>query len=271
MSESILVAAMLRLDEERVLKIVGHMLDKGTLALDILDEVREGIFRVRQMYEQGNFFLADLMMSAEIFTSVATILIRNAGIAEGITVPPVVVGTVKNDIHDIGKNITVQLLKYKGFPVIDLGVDVPPLDFIRAIRGNCSKLLFMSGLLTQSYEPMKLTVQELQRNGLRDDVTVVIGGLVNEQVRRFVGADYWTRDSWVGLDLCQSILFPWVKDIIEVEGEQNNERHSDSVSYHCGGSTAGSKRNRMPISSIVDRIGSSHRPGFLKKTPPGRT
>jgi methanogenic corrinoid protein MtbC1 len=210
---------MLRLDEERVLTIVANMLDKGTLPMDIMDGMREGIIRVRQMYEQGKFFLADLMMAAEIFTAVAQMLkkIKSISGSEGPPGEPVVIGTVKNDIHDIGKNIMVQLLQYKGFQVIDLGVDVAPLDFVRAARDHASKVLFLSGLLTLSYEPMKLTVQELQRNNLREGIKVVIGGLVNEQVRKFVNADYWTRDSWVGLDLCQTILFPRGRGIDKAE------------------------------------------------------
>lgn len=206
MTESILIAAMKRIDEEKVLSITKNMLDKGILPANIIEEVRKGITLVRKKYEEGKYFLSDLMMSAEIFSEVAGILKQNGNLIKYRYTTPVIVGTVKNDIHDIGKNIIVQLLQFRGFNVIDVGVDVSPEDFVDAAVESKARILFMSGLLTLSYESMKNTVLEFKKSNMRDSITIVIGGLVDERVRKFVGADYCTRDSHLALNLCQNIL-----------------------------------------------------------------
>lgn len=208
MNESMLIAAMSRLDEDKVMAMVEIGLENGVPPLEIIENVRQGMAMIGQLYEQGEYFLSDLMMSAEIFKCVTEFLKRKGSIYEPITAPPIIIGTVKNDIHDIGKNIMVQLLQCKGFKVIDLGVDVSPGAFVQAVAENPTKVVCMSGLLTSSYESMRLTVQELSAKDLRDGIKILIGGLVNEQVRQFVRADYWIKDSTDGLYLCQSILLP---------------------------------------------------------------
>jgi len=206
MKGCMIVAAMTRLDEEKVLTLVRHSLKSGVRPIDIIEEAREGINQIVKMYEQGKYFLSDLMMGSEIFSEVTDYLKISNNIYVNTDIPPIIIGTVKNDIHDIGKNIIVQLLSCKGFNVIDLGVDVPPEAFVQAVLDNSSKILFMSGLLTVSYESMKDTVKELEKNNLRSKVEVIIGGMVNEQVRQFVGADYSSIDGSNSIRLCQSIL-----------------------------------------------------------------
>lgn len=206
MKGSMLVAAMTRLDEDRVLTLVKHKLESGVLPLDIIEEVREGMARVGQMYEKGIYFLGDLMMCAEIFMEAAEFLKINNAVFEQVAAPPIVIGTVRNDIHDIGKNIMVQFLLCNGLKAVDLGVNVSPGTFVRSVEENSPKILCMSGLLTSSYESMRLTVDELEKNNLRNGIKVIIGGLVNEQVRQFVGADYWIKDSTEGISICRSIL-----------------------------------------------------------------
>lgn len=208
MSQSILTAAMSRIDGERVLSIAKNMLEKEIQPMDIVEEVRKGITCVRKMYEEGKYFLSDLMISAEIFTEVIQLVKLNDNENKPIADSPIIIGTVQNDIHDIGKNIIIQLLKLKGFKVIDLGVDVSPTDFVQSAILNKSKILFMSGLLTLAYDSMKMTVQEFESNNYRDNITIVIGGLVDERVRKYVRADYSTKDSQVAINLCQNILIP---------------------------------------------------------------
>ncbi|MHB1405144.1 MAG: cobalamin B12-binding domain-containing protein [Desulfitobacteriaceae bacterium] len=163
--------------------------------------------QVGNLYDQGKYFLADLMMSAEIFKDVIDL------VAVKVTTPSmpaqnttILFGTVKNDIHDIGKNLTIGLLKFNGFNVIDLGVDVAPQDFVNAAIDYKASLLCLSGLVTASYNSMKQTIQALEQYGLRPGIKVVIGGLVNESVRQFVQADYWVKDCSLGVQLCSSLL-----------------------------------------------------------------
>lgn len=206
MKGSMIVTAMMNLDEEKVLTLVRHNLKSGVLPFDIIDEAREGINQIVKMYEQGKYFLSDLMMGSEIFSEVTQYLKIKNSIFSKTNLPPIIIGTVKNDIHDIGKNIMVQLLSCKGFNIIDLGVDVSPEAFAKAVLKNSSRIVCLSGLLTVSYESMRATVKELEKYNLRSNIEVIIGGMVNEEVRQFVGADYSSVDSADSIRICQNIL-----------------------------------------------------------------
>ena len=120
--------------------------------------------------------------------------------------PQVIIGTVKHDIHDIGKNIIKGLLRSRGIGVIDLGVDVPPDVFVDAVQETGAKILGLSGLLTSSYEVMREIIDTLNKSNLRSRVQVMIGGMVNEDVKEYVGADYWVDDCAYGVEVCRHIL-----------------------------------------------------------------
>jgi methylmalonyl-CoA mutase cobalamin-binding domain/chain len=113
---------------------------------------------------------------------------------------------VKGDVHDIGKNIVITLLRGGGFKVLDLGVDVPAENFIQAVKDNKPKVLGLSALLNFTFQEMKNVVDHLTDAGLRDQVKVIIGGApCNEQVREFTGADYYASDAGHGLAICKEI------------------------------------------------------------------
>ncbi|MCL6477282.1 MAG: cobalamin-dependent protein [Peptococcaceae bacterium] len=206
MIESMLTAAMVRLDADRVLTYAESELKNGKDPLQIIEETRQGMTQVGCLYDQGKYFLADLMMSAEIFKDVIELIAEELFTTVAAKKTTILFGTVKNDIHDIGKNLTVALLRFNGFNVIDLGVDVSPQTFVNAVIDSKAPILCLSGLVTASYYSMKLTVQALEKNGLRQNVKVLIGGMVNEQVRQFVKADNWVRDCSLGVQLCNSLL-----------------------------------------------------------------
>ncbi|MEZ4590574.1 MAG: cobalamin-dependent protein [Chloroflexota bacterium] len=121
------------------------------------------------------------------------------------------IGTVRGDIHDIGKNNLSMLLTCYGFSVHDLGVDVPPSEFLLQAMQVRPDIIGLSGLLTTSYDAMKETIELLRAS---DDVAlravpIVIGGnQLNEQVRQYVGADYCLNDAMSGVRLCQQLLNP---------------------------------------------------------------
>jgi methylmalonyl-CoA mutase cobalamin-binding domain/chain len=120
-----------------------------------------------------------------------------------------VIGTVKGDIHDIGKNIVATLLRCEGFEVLDLGVDVPVETFVEQARDSGARLLALSGLLTPAFDAMKETVDALAGAGLRPDVKVIIGGgPVNQSVVEFTGADAWGRDAAGAVRLAAEYLAP---------------------------------------------------------------
>ena len=113
--------------------------------------------------------------------------------------------TVEQDIHDVGKNITINFYRSRGIKVIDLGVNVPPEKIIEEVVRNHANVLSLSGLITDSYDSMKRTVQLLEKKKLRDRVTVIIGGNVDEDVRKYTRADYWTTNFTNGLEICKEI------------------------------------------------------------------
>jgi 5-methyltetrahydrofolate--homocysteine methyltransferase len=183
-----LVAAISNLDEARVQALVQAGLAQGESPADLLDDCREGIGLVGKRFETGEYYLSDLIMAGEVFKTAAATLIAQPGGAGGPAKGKVVVGTVRGDIHDIGKDIVVTMLRGAGYEVIDLGVDVPAERFVQAARETGAQVVGMSGLLTISFDPMKETVAALKAAGLAVK-TMIGGGSLTEDVREYVGAD----------------------------------------------------------------------------------
>jgi methanogenic corrinoid protein MtbC1 len=165
---------------------------------------------VGQCYEQGEYFVAGLIMSGEIFREVVELVKplleqRPAGQVSG----SVLVGTVSGDIHDIGKNIFGMLLTCHGFKVIDLGVDVPPEMFAAKVVETQPDIVGLSGLITASFETMKETIAALRHEAEEHKLSfpIIIGGsMVDDQVCQYVDADYWMTDAMAGVRLCEELL-----------------------------------------------------------------
>jgi len=136
------------------------------------------------------------MMSGEIFTSISETLAPLLKAGGGVAAGTVVFGTVKGDIHNIGKDIVVNMLKAANFDVIDLGVDVPPEAFVEALKQSGAQVLGLSGLLTLAFDSMKETIDLVRAAGLRESVKIMVGGgPVDANVCRIVGADNWSNDA----------------------------------------------------------------------------
>ncbi len=198
------------LEEEAVLQAVKQRLQDGDDPLQIIAECNEGMREVGQRYEKGEFFLAGLIMSGEIFREVVELVLpllqQETG---GRTFGRVLVGTVSGDIHDIGKNMFGMLLSCHGFEVIDLGVNVPPNVFAARAVDEKPDVVGLSGLITASFEWMKETVSavraEAQRCGLSFPI-LIGGGSIDQYVSQYVGADYWMPDAMAGVRLCEELL-----------------------------------------------------------------
>jgi len=143
------------------------------------------------------------MMSGEIFKQVSALL---GSLLEAQTVGmrgKVVIATVKDDIHNIGKDIVVSLLRAAGYDVLDLGVDVPPQQVVDAVLETGAPVVGLSGLLTVAFDSMKATVTALADAGLRSRVKVMIGGgSISESVQHYTGADAWGPDAQSAVSLC---------------------------------------------------------------------
>jgi len=184
--------ALADLDEERTLQMVREALGDHIPAGDILQACQEGMNQVGSRFECQDYFVSDLIMSGEIFKQVGAILEPNLKLGGTAYLGKVVMGTVKGDIHDIGKDIVVNMLKSAGFEVIDLGVDVSAARFVDALKESGATVLGLSGLLTLAFDSMKETVKAVEAAGMRDKVKIMLGGgPVDGHVCKAVGADDW--------------------------------------------------------------------------------
>jgi methylmalonyl-CoA mutase cobalamin-binding domain/chain len=198
------------LEEDAVLQLVDQRIKAGENPLNIIDECNEGMREVGLRYEKGEYFVAGLIMSGEIFREVVELvqpLLEQQ--SEGKLSGRVLVGTVSGDIHDIGKNMFGMLLSCHGFEVIDLGVDVPPNVFAAKAMEAKPDVVGLSGLITASFEMMKETVAALRKEAREHGLTfpiIIGGGMIDNQIRQYVGADYWMPDAMAGVRLCEELL-----------------------------------------------------------------
>jgi 5-methyltetrahydrofolate--homocysteine methyltransferase len=200
---------MAELDETQLLEEVKRQLDTQINSpSDILNECREGIQIVGERFAKGEYFLSDLMMSGEMLKNVIEEL--GPHLAGGITsesAGKVVFGTVKGDIHNIGKDIVISLLRADGLEVFDLGIDVPAENFVDKVKETGASIVGLSCLITPSYDSMKDTIQALTKAGLRGQVKVMIGGgLINQEVCDYTGADAWGDNAFTAVQLCRTFL-----------------------------------------------------------------
>jgi len=199
MSE-VLATMLAELKEDETLAEVRRALDEGTDPLKLVEGLREGMSIVGRHFEAKEYFLSELIMSAEIFKEAIALIEPHLTAGAGPSKGSVVIGTVKGDIHDIGKNIVATLLRCEGYDVYDLGVDIPPASFVDKLKETGAPVLALSGLLTLAFDSMKETVESVTEAGLKDKVKVIIGGgPVNEKVVEYSGADAF------GVDAAQAV------------------------------------------------------------------
>jgi 5-methyltetrahydrofolate--homocysteine methyltransferase len=193
-----LVEAIVGMKEKDALRMVEEMLEKGEDPQVILDLGQEAMQVVGERFEEGSFFLPELMLSGEMLKRIAELL--KPKMAERVDqrekLGKVVLGTVRGDIHDIGKDIVGFVLDINGFEVIDLGINVPEETFIEAVREHRPQVLALSGFLSLAFDSMKSTIDQVGEAGLADDLHVIIGGgQMDETVRRFTGAEAYGEDA----------------------------------------------------------------------------
>jgi methanogenic corrinoid protein MtbC1 len=185
-----LTGALVEMREDDVLAGVRAANEAGVAPVDVITALQAGLKTIGDKYEAGEYFLSELIMSAEIFKRALEELGLERSAADTGTRGTVVLGTVHTDIHDIGKNIVVSVLSANGFKVVDLGVDVPAQKFVDAVRESGAEVVGLSCLLTTAFPAMQETIVALAEAGLRDTVSVVIGGgPVNADLAQQLGAD----------------------------------------------------------------------------------
>jgi methylmalonyl-CoA mutase cobalamin-binding domain/chain len=202
MTES-LIHALVEMQEAEALQKAKQLLDEGTDPMNILKACSKAMETVGKRFEQGEYFLPHLIMAGVMLKRISeTIkpLIKEEKTEAGRG--RVLMGTVRGDIHDIGKDMVIFLLEVNGFEVRDIGINQHPDKFVEAIQNFQPDVVGMSGLLTLAFESMKETVQAIEEAGLRDKVRIMIGGgQVTEQVKDYTGADAYGPDALAGVRL----------------------------------------------------------------------
>ncbi len=188
--------ALVELEEDKVLDLVRQALASGTPEQEILRVCQQGMVEIGELFETQDYFVSDLIISGEIFRQISILLEPGLKSADLVSAGSVVIGTVADDIHEIGKNIVITMLKSANFQVTDLGCNVAPEAFVRALQDTGAGVLGLSGLLTLAFDSMHETVLAVREAGLDDSVKVMIGGgPVDENIRHLVGADAWGADA----------------------------------------------------------------------------
>jgi methanogenic corrinoid protein MtbC1 len=212
MSEK-LIEAMVEMKEQEALERAKDLISSGEDPFKILNACSEAMETVGKRFETGEYFLPQLILAGEMLRQISEMLKpklkdKTTSVASE-SLGKVLIGTVKGDIHDIGKDIVTFMLQVNGFNVLDLGIDVPPSNFVDAIKDFQPQVVGMSCLLTLAFESMKETVDAIANAGLREEVKIMVGGgQVSEMVRDYANADAYGEDAvsavrlaknWVGV------------------------------------------------------------------------
>ena len=194
------------MQEEEAVKLAREMLDSGYDPVKLLSHCREAMEIVGKRYEQGEYFLPELMLAGEMLKTIGDmakpLIKQDASAAKAAGT--VIIGTVQGDLHDIGKNIVTFMLEINGFQVIDLGIDVPIADFVASIKEHKPQVVGLSGFLTLAFDAMKKTVEAIKAAGLRDNIKIMIGGgQVDDTVKTYTGADAFGLNAMDAVSLCK--------------------------------------------------------------------
>jgi len=189
---------MADMKEKEALQIVDDLLAQGEDPNKILDLSSEAMQVVGERYQEGTYFLPELIMSGEMLRKIGETLkpLLAAQTEETTKLGTVVLGTVRGDIHDIGKDIVGFMLEVNGFNVVDLGIDQPEENFVKAVKDNQPQVLALSGFLSVAFDSMKSTIEQVEGAGLREGLKIIIGGgQMDDTVRRYTGADAYGDDA----------------------------------------------------------------------------
>jgi methanogenic corrinoid protein MtbC1 len=205
-TQSQLISAIADLNEELAVKLIRQRLAENDDPLTLIANCQKGLQRVGERYARHKYYLSGLIMGGEIFYEVMELIrpameSRISGTGSG----KILLGTVENDIHDLGKNIVKLLLSCYKLTVYDLGVDVPPEEFLRQAKKLQPDILGLSGLVTNAYDSMRGTIGLFRQEGYQ--IPIVIGGSqLSKEVFEYTGADYWVNKADAGVKLILRLL-----------------------------------------------------------------
>lgn len=201
-----LINAIAGMEDTKAVELARAMLNKGMDPMEIIGCCKQAMQIVGRRYENKEYFLPELIMGGEIMKKIFEVVkpkmetVRWGDDKRG----KIVFGTVAGDIHDIGKDIVIFMLKVNGFEVHDLGVDVPSEKFVEKIKEVKPDIVGLSGFVTFAFDSMKETVDAMREAGYRDKVKIMIGGgSVTEDIKDFTGADAFGEDAMAAVSLAK--------------------------------------------------------------------
>jgi trimethylamine corrinoid protein len=186
-------------------KLVEKALKHGCPVSEIIEKgLKKGLDEVGARYERGEYFLSELLYAGEIMTNLFGVLAPHMKSNELVQKGTILLGTVRGDMHDIGKNIFGMMAQFSGFKVHDLGVDVDPKIFVEETKKISADIVGMSTLLTSTLPEVQIVLDGLKETGIRDKVKVIIGGnAVTKAFAQEVGVDAAALDAIEGLEICK--------------------------------------------------------------------
>lgn len=187
---------------------VKEAMDQGLKPDYILNEgMVAGMAHVGQLFEEGEYFVPEMLIAARAMQA-AMVLLRPALVkADFKPIGKAAAGTVKGDLHDIGKNLVCMMLEGASFEIIDLGTDVKPEKFVEAAKEKGANIIVLSALLTTTMPNMKVTIEAFKEAGLRDKVKIMVGGApLTDQYAKEIGADGYSPDASRAVALAKKLV-----------------------------------------------------------------
>jgi len=202
-----LISAMEQLEEDKLITTAQALISKGVEKYEIWNMLNIGIKKVGDRYENGEYFIADLIVSGVMYRSALSLL--NVAQKDETESPAgkVVIGVMKGDYHDIGKDIVIDILRSEKFTVIDLGVDVRVEQFVQAVLDNKPDVLLLSGVMKFVHDSMEETIRQISKAGLREGLAILVGGnCVDDKLHLRINADQSAKDPLDTLDFCKKVI-----------------------------------------------------------------
>jgi len=200
--------AILNGDAKTAVAVTKEALDAGANPMDLVTQYMiPAMDEVGRRFECEEYFVPELLLAARAMKGSLELIRPLLAESGAEPVGRVVIGTVKGDLHDIGKNLVASMLEGAGFEVVDLGADVPPEKFVTAAKEKKADIMALSALLTVTMPMMKNTIAEVERAGMRDSIKIIVGGApVTEQYAREIGADGYSDNASGAVQLARSLV-----------------------------------------------------------------
>jgi 5-methyltetrahydrofolate--homocysteine methyltransferase len=200
--------ALIQCDNDKLTGLVNSALAEGVSASDILNQgLIAGMDIVGEKMENGDMFIPEVLMAARSMGNCVAILKPLLGDSEADRSANVIIGTVKGDLHDIGKNLVAMMMESAGMTVYNLGVDISPDEFVVQIEEKDAQIVCLSALLTTTMPMMKNTIEAIIESGVRDRVKILVGGApVTKAFAEEIGADGFAADAGAASKLAKNLL-----------------------------------------------------------------